>query len=611
MSRAAAFLDRFRRSADDDALLALLADDHEGWGAAIAQAPDALLAAATAAIGTRSPPADLQADSFASAACDRDGAIVIADSRFTVWLDGADPLAAVVRQLSPERPSVSAIADDRTGRPVALAAAAPALAAHWPMAPDVRAALAAGAARYAVIAFRPGTGAWARAAQVYALTRSQTRLVAALARRGNLRAAATDAGVTYETARKQIALVMDKVGAQRQTDLVRRLLAAAGGDWRPPENAARLFSDLFALTPAQAQLAREIANGATRDAAAAAQGKSAHSGKADLKLVYAACGVANAVDLARIVAEVDALAGLVTACSVEILHAGSGKGAEPLRLLPRRSGSGRIAVADHGPAGAAPVIVFHNSVAGRHQPQALIAALQDRGYRPILFERAGFGLSDAVDGDPYAAAVRDFGDILDALGLEQVRLLVRGGSTAALHCAAAYPDRVIGGVLLGPDPPADLDRRHIGMMGRAKALFFGTPMLAGTFARLMSRRTNSAMIARLYRESVIGSPVDTQALEDPQVIADLVRAGRQSALGMHGFLAEMLAHGGGARPPALADASGWTVLTGAQDPLYAFDDAAAFWRAVLPGARFDTIADGGRFLHITHTQSVVAALAAR
>ncbi len=608
MNRAAAFLDRFRRATPDDALLALLADDHEGWGEAMAKAPDELLAAATDAVGTRSPPADLQADSFASAACDRDGSIVIADPRFVVWLDGVDPLAAVVRRLTPERPSVSAIADDRTGRPVALAAAAPALAAHWPIAPDVRAVLADGRASYAVIAFRPGALAWERAAQIYALTPSQTRLVAALARRSNLRAAATEAGVTYETARKQIALVMDKVGAQRQTDLVRRLLAAAGGDWRPPENAARLFSDLFALTPGQAQLAREIANGATRDAAAAAQGKSPHSGKADLKLIFAACGVANAVDLARIVAEVDALAGLVTACSIEIMHVGGQT--EPLRLLARRKGSGCIAVADHGPTGAVPVIVFHNSVAGRHQPQALIAALQARGFRPILFERAGFGLSDAVAGDPYAAAVSDFGDILDALGLKQVRLLVRGGSTAALHCAAAYPDRVTGGVLLGPDPPVDLDRRHVGMMGRGKALFFGTPMLANAFARLMSRRSNSAVIARLYRESVVGSPVDTAALADPQVIADLVRAGRQSALGMHGFLAEMLAHGGGARPPALPDASGWVVLTGAQDPLYAFDDAAAFWRSTLPGARFETVADGGRFLHITHTQEVVAALGA-
>ncbi|MGL4543027.1 MAG: alpha/beta fold hydrolase, partial [Polymorphobacter sp.] len=182
------------------------------------------------------------------------------------------------------------------------------------------------------------------------------------------------------------------------------------------------------------------------------------------------------------------------------------------------------------------------------------------------------------------------------------------GSTAALHCAAAFADRVTGGVLLGPDPPADLDRRHIGMMGRGKALFFGTPVLATAFAKLMSRRTNSAMIARLYRESVAGSPVDTAALADPQVIADLVRAGRQSALGMHGFLAEMLAHGAGARPPALADASGWVVLTGAQDPLYAFDEAAAFWRLALPGARFDLVTDGGRFLHLTHTAAVVAAL---
>ena len=82
MSRAAAFLDRFRRAAQDDALLALFADDHEGWGDAMAQAPAALLAAASAAADARSTPADLHADSFASAACDRDGNSIIADPRF-------------------------------------------------------------------------------------------------------------------------------------------------------------------------------------------------------------------------------------------------------------------------------------------------------------------------------------------------------------------------------------------------------------------------------------------------------------------------------------------------------------------------------------------------
>ena len=46
------------------------------------------------------------------------------------------------------------------------------------------------------------------------------------------------------------------------------------------------------------------------------------------------------------------------------------------------------------------------------------------------------------------------------------------------------------------------------------------------------------------------------------------------------------------------------------DPLHHADDMLEYWRPRLPGARFETIADAGRFLHLSHPQSVIEALRA-
>ncbi|PZN94167.1 MAG: hypothetical protein DCF31_10420 [Alphaproteobacteria bacterium] len=605
-ARAAAFLDRFRRADRDDALLHLLADDFDGLAAAMDAAPADLLAAADAAADAAGPPVDIFPDSFASAACDRNGTVIVAEPRFLEWLGGPDPLAAVVRNCSDARPSVSTIADDRSGRPVAVAAAPLAAARGWPLAPAVRQALDSGAGQFAIVAFRPDVTAWDQAARAHGLSRQESRLAAALARRGDLHQAALDTGVAYETARKLVASAMRKAGAPRQTDLVRRILSAAAGGIRPPEGAVRLFAELFGLSLRQAELARALAHGATRDSAADTLGVSRHGGKADLKVVFLACGVANAVDLARIVAEVDALSGLAHACSVEIEPRGAE--AEPLRLIARRWAPGRIAVTDHGPARGRPLLMFHTTVGGRHQPRRLIAALQRAGWRPICFDRPGFGLSDMAGTEPFAAAAADSVDILDALEIDAVTILARGG-TAPLTAAALLGKRARGGVLIGPEPPAAIDGRLGGMMGRGKALFYGNAALATAFARILSRRTSSAQIARMQRQSVAGSAIDEAAIDDPDNLADIVRGSRQAALGMRGFLAEVQSHGTGTQPPTFADGSEWVVLAGANDPLYDYHDTGDFWRGVLPGAEVRIVADGGRWLHLTHVDAVVAALA--
>lgn len=605
--QAAAFLQSFRAAQQSDQVLEVFAEDAEGFGAAMRDAPEALaLSIAEAGEAAFSAPADFLPGAFAAAACRRDGEVVV-DAGLLETLSGRGELRAAIEQLERQGDRNCLLVCERGGRPVALTAAPWAIARGWPLSPEVAAAAASGRAPLVVMGFRPDPTAWLRSAAALGLTPSEARLIRALSQTGDLRAAARASGLTYESARQLVASSLKKTGCSRQTDLVRLALTLAAGDIRPPEQATRLFADLFALTRLQADLARALAKGATRTAAAGALGITDHRAKAELRTVFLACGIANAVDLARLVGEVDALSGLATACHVEGRLEGASS--EPLRLVKRSWAPGRICIADHGPVGGVPVVIFHTSTGGRTHSPSFMAAARSAGLRMIAFERAGYGLSDPAEGAPFENAARDLTDVLDALELEKVLVLARGGSTAALTCAHRLSSRVVGGVLLGPDPPADLDRMRTGMMGLGKSLLFGNPQIAETVARMLSTRTSSRAIAKMMIESVRGSAPDEAALQDPAELDALVRGGRQSALGMWGYLREHIAHGAGAKPPRFDDASRWTLFHGVRDPLYHFEDVEAFWRERLPGVRIDPISNGGRFLHITHAAIIIDALA--
>jgi hypothetical protein len=42
--------------------------------------------------------------------------------------------------------------------------------------------------------------------------------------------------------------------------------------------------------------------------------------------------------------------------------------------------------------------------------------------------------------------------------------------------------------------------------------------------------------------------------------------------------------------------------------MHTVDDMEKFWRPRLPGAEFETVEGGGRFLHLTHPDRILAAL---
>ena len=593
------FLARFSAANGDVSPLSLMADDSDGYFEAIIRRPHEFSAAidhATDAIqGTT---ADLIGGSFASAACLPSGAVQVADDAFRDWLMEEGAVAHHIDVRADGGAQLSLVLQSRTGRPVAVTSAGRAATGRWPLSSEVRAELDAGRATHAVLAFAPDGAGWARASRALGLTPAQSRLVIALVLKGDLRVAARSVGISYETARTTIGDAIQRSGAKRQTELVRLVLRLAGGDLREPDTVARVFADLFGLTLRQAQIARIIASGATRAEAARVLGVSQHAVKTDLKHVHVTCGATSALDLTRLSAEVDALTGLATACDVRVARP---EQSAPLRLLARPWAPGRIAISDHGPVDGFPVFILHTLTMGRELSPRFVAALQAQGLRPIVFERSGFGLTDFVPGEPIDTFVRDFEAVIDALGCARVLFVGIGMTHGAVSAASRLPGRVLGGVLLNPGPPARSDRSRRGVVGASRAIFYERPWLAEKLARLLSQRTSSEAIARLVLDSVHGSSADVAALRDTAELDVVVRACRQCAQSMRGFLTEITARGAGAEAAALADGRAWTLVFGDQDAVFDQSVSLPYWQEKLPGARVVRLPDGGRMVHVTHS----------
>ncbi|NJR20663.1 MAG: hypothetical protein HC777_03960 [Hyphomonadaceae bacterium] len=60
--------------------------------------------------------------------------------------------------------------------------------------------------------------------------------------------------------------------------------------------------------------------------------------------------------------------------------------------------------------------------------------------------------------------------------------------------------------------------------------------------------------------------------------------------------------------PKVADCQNWTILFGADDPLFQAKDCEDWWRAHIPKVKFDNISQARRFLASTHTTQMVRAL---
>lgn len=553
--------------------------------------------------GTEGSAAFLNPDGFASAVCDAEGAILFADPRFGQWgLPGVGAQLDRLPGASGIRIALLCASDGRTK----IAAVAPAAqTVDWPMRDMVRARLAG---QFAVLVCVPLTeidptrSAFARALR---LTGLEARVVGGLVRTGDLRSAARQAGVEYETARTSTKAAMRKAGARRQGELVGLCLRLQAGEPATREALARALGQLFAISRRQAEIAMLVADGGTRREAADAAGVSEHVVKSELKTVFAALRVASVAALSITVHEVSILARVAMATSME----DGAPAPEPLRLIPRIGREGRIALVDHGPRGGLPVLILHTATTSRHNPQCFIRALQSGGLRPIAIDRPGFGLSGMVAGDYLAQSARDLADILDTLGIERACILARGAAMVLARFAASWPERIIRAVAINPEPPPGADRRRSGMIGAIKSMVYAQPWLTGRLAMYLSRNASASIVERLTIKALEGSEADMAVLRDPEVMAAYVRATQHSALqGGAGFRA--VATTEPFEPvPGVEDGRAITILCGAQDPLYNAADALPRWEAAWPGCAVVIVPDAGRLVHFQKPELVARLLA--
>ena len=152
-----------------------------------------------------------------------------------------------------------------------------------------------------------------------------------------------------------------------------------------------------------------------------------------------------------------------------------------------------------------PVLFVHGTVGPGGWP-SLIREL--RGFRPIVLERPGWGLSSAVDfrGQEYKTLVADLlRGALDALELERVHIV--GGSIGnvwALRLAAEHPSRVGRVVLLGGGPVVP----EAGVPGIIR-------LLASPAGALMVRLQDKPGVVRsMLRRSGHGASLDDGRIPD-------------------------------------------------------------------------------------------------
>ncbi|HYE44247.1 MAG TPA: alpha/beta fold hydrolase [Caulobacter sp.] len=537
------------------------------------------------------------------------GLLAQADPQFLRWFGNPldSPAFRRLIRLAQKQGQASGLIETADGRVIAACAATEQIALRWPLSEASRGQLVLPGRRVALLGFAPSrvSDLAVRAAQAFGFTPLEARLAEALLDAPNLAEAAGRIGVGRETAREALKKAMRKAGAKRSPDLVRRMMDLMSGMAAPAGDVEAVLRALFGATPAEAKAAARFAEGLTAKEAAAALGVKEATVRGQLKAVFAKTGVNKAKDLVRLTVEAGALTAL-TQASETVVEPIDPEGR--MRLITVEGGR-RVALIDYGPRGGRPVIVFHGYSTGRILPLEFVARLHHAGYRPIAVQRPGFGLTDpaAAPELQLATAASDLAAVLAALKLRKTDIVVRDGSTAAgLAFAALHGDLVGHGLLVNPRPPASVERTHSSLIGSVARTMLKHPELIAAFGEMLRRQTRSDLLARTIRRSLDAAPADRAAVEDPAVMARILRDSQgMSARTSAGWAAEMAVYAHGWTLPPKIGGDRWSLLfcEGLDWPV-----DLELWRRAFPDARQRMLPNAGFLVYFTHPEVAVEML---
>lgn len=531
-----------------------------------------------------------------------DGEVAWRNPAFAAWFGEAadNPAFRRLLRLAGRDGSASGLVEALDGAALAACAAGAASARRWPVPAEALAALDRGSGRFVLLGFAPSriSALAARATEAFGLTPLESRLAEALLDAPSIEVAADRVGVGRETARDAIRAAQRKAGARRSSDLVRQMLDMMCGDQPELLDLSPVFVRTFGATPGEARTAAALARGLTAREVAAELGVTEHTIRGQLKALYAKSGVAKARDLIRLAAEAATLDAMTrsgeTAAQLDDV-------AGRLRVVARPDGR-RVAAWDYGPMSGAPVLVGHGTITGRTLPPAFVTALHKHGFRPIVPQRPGFGLTDPARGDYLETAAGDLAALLDGLRLKSAHLLMRDdGAATALSFAAACPERVRTGMLANPRWPGYGVRSPDTVMGSMTKAFLVRPELVGLFGEMLRRQTRTELVADMVRRSADHVAADREVLGRPGVLSSMVRdIQAMAARSSDGFAREQSLYARGWEPPAVSGAAPWLVME--CGPLTLPGVETVF--GALPQVRFAELADAGLLFYHSHPAEV-------
>jgi len=165
---------------------------------------------------------------------------------------------------------------------------------------------------------------------------------------------------------------------------------------------------------------------------------------------------------------------------------------------------------------------------------------EDTGVRAVTYDRAGYGLSDRLEGRDVAAVASDISALADELGFDRFAVMgVSGGGPHALACAALLAERVTRAVVMVTPAPNEDDFDFLAGMTQSNVNEFNAALAGpGTIAAYLApyvetlRTQPEAVIDELSAEL---PPPDQATMARPEVREMLVtnwqEATRQGASG--------------------------------------------------------------------------------
>lgn len=448
------------------------------------------------------------------------------------------------------------------------------------------------------------------AVAAFGLTSLQQRIVAAVVRTGSVRRAATDAGISYATAREAMGAAANRMHLPNTPAVVRAVVAAAFGILPSDIDTQVQLADMLCISERQARIALLIASGASREEASVSLGTSTAVIKKEMQTLFATFGLQSAAELTRLITESQALRSF--ARTIDNPPGFLDLSIEPSRFSIRPNGRGVIAWSDYGPSSGRPVLIVHSNWCCRAVPRPLLTILQKRGWRPISVDRPGFGatsVGNASREDPFSQAIEDAVQLMDTLGIEKIPVIARCGAQFVHAFKTAQPARVGAVVLVSPTPQADSDGKRMGVVGAFKEAFYRSPKLVELFFRVISAQFSFERVLHLMRSITRGSAVDETLCDDPQFIRDRFRALRPFACGNYvgGIFEELvISHGGWNFAPL--DCDDWLVLQGADDPHNDVSEVTGYWSKLLPRTKMETVEGAGRFMTSSHPELIAERL---